>query len=238
MKIIVTNDDGIDADGINVLAKVAAEFGEVTFVAPKNHQSGCSHQMTFQGHLQAGQRDDGRWWVDGFPADCTRIGIAELCPDADVVLSGVNHGSNLGLDNFLSGTVAAAREATFFGLPSIAFSQFHKGITDSVWVAAEVLVRRTLKMLLNDQLKNGHYWNINFPVVGDVDPETIEFAERSLCLSPLPNSYVRNENGFEYVGDYHAREKTEGSDVQACHMGYISMTEMRTGNLERISFKD
>lgn len=234
MKFIVTNDDGIDADGISILARVAREFGDVTLIAPKHHLSGCSHQMTFEGHLDAGQRDDGRWWIDGYPADCVRIGVSRICPDVDVVLSGVNHGSNLGLDNYLSGTVAAAREATFFGVPSIAFSQYHRGIDQQVWNIAETLVRRTLERLLKDHLGNGCYWNVNFPVMEGKDPGLVEFQEAPLCLSPLPNDYQRDESGFNYIGDYHARENIAGTDVAACHAGYISLTQVQSGNTHRI----
>ena len=163
MKIVVTNDDGINAEGIAVLAKVAAEFGDVTVVAPKNHHSGCSHQMTFDGHLDALQLRPDRHWIDGYPADCVRVALAEICPKADLVVSGINHGSNLGLDNYLSGTVAAAREATFFGLPSIAFSQYHKGLDEQVWANAEVLARRAMAHLLDGKLQNGHYWTVKFP---------------------------------------------------------------------------
>ena len=133
MKILVTNDDGIDAQGIFHLERIAREVGEVVVVAPRDHYSGCSHQMTFEGQLDSRRVAAGRYWVDGFPADCVRIGLSHLCADADVVLSGINHGGNLGLDNYLSGTVAAAREATFFGLPAIAISQYHRGLSEEVW---------------------------------------------------------------------------------------------------------
>ena len=86
MKIAVTNDDGIYAEGIDVLANVAAEFGDVTVIAPRHHHSGCSHQMTFDGHLDAADLGGKRYWIDGYPADCVRIALAEICPDVDLVL--------------------------------------------------------------------------------------------------------------------------------------------------------
>ena len=238
MKILITNDDGIDADGIQVLNEVAAEFGETMVVAPKHHQSGCSHQMTFEGHLEAEQRADNRWWVDGFPADCVRVGISTLLPDVDLVLSGINHGSNLGLDNFLSGTVAAAREATFFGLPAIAFSQYHRGIDQAVWDAAKVMTRRVIKQAIDgDRLVPGSYWNVNFPIVGDRSPDAIDVCEAPLDLCPLPNTYQRTESGFEYTGDYHARLKFDGTDVSKCHSGLISMSLIQVGSPKMVEMR-
>jgi 5'-nucleotidase len=227
MNIVVTNDDGIYAEGIEVLSDVASEFGDVTVVAPRHPHSGCSHQMTFDGHLDSAHLGGNRHWIDGFPADCVRIALAEICPEVDLVVSGVNHGSNLGLDNFLSGTVAAAREATFFGLPAIAFSQYHRGLDDEVWAHARAMTRRLMKWLLADRLKPGHYWNVNFPVVREQDPEQLEIMEAKMDLSPLPNRYLPRENGYYYDGDYHARKHAPDSDVAACQAGKISVTLVR-----------
>lgn len=232
MNILVTNDDGIYSEGIAALEEVASEFGAVTVVAPRHHHSGCSHQMTFEGHLGANDLGGGRHWVDGFPADCVRIAFAQLCRNVDLVVSGINHGSNLGLDNYLSGTVAAAREASFFGVPSIAFSQFHKGLGEEVWTRAKVMARRAMAHLIDGRLKSGSYWNVNFPIVRDRDPKTIELAEAPMDRSPLPNNYLPNDDGFTYTGDYHAREYGKGTDVAVCHDGKISMTLVCTGHAE------
>ena len=228
MKIVVTNDDGIYAEGIGILAEAAEEFGEVTVVAPRHHHSGCSHQMTFDGHLDAADLGGKRHWINGFPADCVRIALAEICPDVDLVISGVNHGSNLGLDNFLSGTVAAAREATFFGLPAIAFSQYHRGLNEEVWNHTRVMTRRLLKFLLDGKLKPGCYWNVNFPVVTE-DPAAIEVVEARMDLTPLPNKYLPRDDGYFYKGDYHARKFAPDTDVAACQAGKIPITLVPVG---------
>ncbi len=224
MKIVVTNDDGIYSEGIDVLAAVASEFGDVTVVAPRHPHSGCSHQMTFDGHLDASDLGHRRHWIDGFPADCVRVALAEICPDVDLVVSGINHGSNLGLDNYLSGTVAAAREATFFGLPSIAFSQYHRGLDSGVWDSARFLTRRIMKWLLQDRLRAGHYWNINFPIVGGTDPADIEIVTARMDMCPLPNRYLPRENGYYYDGDYHGRHFEPDTDVAACLAGHVAAT--------------
>ncbi|MGI9517925.1 MAG: 5'/3'-nucleotidase SurE [Pirellulaceae bacterium] len=224
MKILVTNDDGIDAQGISILADVARQFGDVTVVAPRYHHSGCSHQMTFEGQLDTQRVDEGRFWVDGYPSDCVRLALAHLCDHVDLVLSGVNHGSNLGLDNFISGTVAAAREATFFGLPAIAVSQYHRGLDDDVWEAARVLTRRSLEYVLDGRLRNSHYWNVNFPIVGERDPELIEIGEGVLDRAPLPADYSPNLTGYMYEGDYHARDYSPGTDIDLIQRGHVAMT--------------
>ncbi len=225
MKILVTNDDGIDAEGIAALSAVASEFGEITVVAPMRHHSGCSHQMTFEGQLDAHQLADGRYWVDGFPADCSRIALAHLCPDAELVVSGINHGGNLGLDNFLSGTVAAAREATFFGKPAIAFSQYHRGLGPDVWERAKILTRRALVHLLDGRVQPGQYWNVNFPLAHDtLAADAIPLVECPLDRTPLPNDYTPNERGYTYDGDYHARQYKPGTDVDICMQGQVSLT--------------
>ncbi len=225
MKIVVTNDDGIDSDGIAVLTEAAREFGDVTVVAPLRHYSGCSHQMTFEGHLEALRLPDGRYWVDGFPADCSRLALAHLCPGADLVVSGINHGGNLGLDNFISGTVAAAREATFFDLPAIAFSQYHRGLDETTWRHAGVMARRVLAFLLDGRICAGSYWNVNFPLQnGKADPQSVEIVECPLDRTPLPNDYTPNERGYTYDGDYHARMYKPDTDVAICMSGRISAT--------------
>lgn len=228
MKILVSNDDGIDADGIDILTDVAREFGEVVVVAPLKHHSGCSHQMTFEGHIDAHRVAENRHWVDGFPADCVRLALAKICPDADLVVSGINHGSNLGLDNYLSGTVAAAREATFWGKPAIAFSQYHRGLSATTWEKARTMTRRVIEYLIEGKLIPAAYWNVNFPLAEDnSDPESASVVECPLDRTPLPNDYTPNERGYTYDGDYHARRYESDTDIDVCMRGNISATLIR-----------
>ena len=122
-RILLTNDDGWDAPGIAALEAVLSEFGEVVVVAPANPQSGISHQMTFEVPMALTQHSANHWHLSGTPADCARVGLSQLGLEFDWVFSGINNGGNLGIDFFISGTVAAAREATFFGARAIAISQ-------------------------------------------------------------------------------------------------------------------
>ena len=131
MKLLITNDDGFSAPGIQLLANVAAEFGQVTVVAPACQQSGISHRITFENPLNLVEKGTNAYSVDGTPADCVRVALSLWEGEFDCVLSGINDGANLGVDIYYSGTVAAAREATFFGLRSIAFSQYRANYQSS-----------------------------------------------------------------------------------------------------------
>src|SRR4029079_18994162 len=142
MNILVTNDDGILAPGLALLAEVCREVGNVTVIAPDREQSGTSHSLTLHRPLRPTRRADGAWQIDGTPTDCVMLALQALMPDRpDFVFSGVNHGPNMGEDVLYSGTVAVAMEAVTLGVPGIAFSfasrnddliKDYQGIIDSL----------------------------------------------------------------------------------------------------------
>jgi 5'-nucleotidase len=123
MRFLCTNDDGVIAQGLECLVRAAERVGTVTVVAPDREQSAASHALTLHHPLRARRRSDGRLQVDGTPTDCVMLAVEALMPERpDWVLSGVNHGQNMGEDVLYSGTVAAAMEGLALGIPSIAFS--------------------------------------------------------------------------------------------------------------------
>jgi 5'-nucleotidase len=123
MNILVTNDDGILAPGLALLAEACQEVGRVTVVAPDREQSGTSHSLTMHRPLRPARRPDGSYQVDGTPTDCVLLALGALMPERpDFVFSGVNHGPNMGEDVLYSGTVAAAMEGVTLGVPSVAIS--------------------------------------------------------------------------------------------------------------------
>ena len=127
MQILLTNDDGIYAPGLAAMERALARLGDVCVVAPAVEQSGVGHSITFLSPLMAKEVFDGErrrgWAVEGSPADCVKLAIAEFCPRRpDLVVSGINGGLNLGINVLYSGTVAAAIEGAFFGITSIAVS--------------------------------------------------------------------------------------------------------------------
>ncbi len=227
MKFLLTNDDGIDAPGLQALLAAARTVGEPVVVGPAGPQSGVSHAVTYEGVLRVEPRGDARWAVHGTPADCTRAGLLRLVPDAQWVLSGINQGGNLGADVYYSGTVAAVREGVLHGWPGIAFSHYHKRGLDLDWPRAAQWVERVLAELLARPMEPGLFYNVNLPhlAVGEPDPEVV-FCP--LDPHPLPLSYRHEDNGeWHYDGDYHARQRKDGADVDVCFRGSIAVTALR-----------
>ncbi|QDT63951.1 5'/3'-nucleotidase SurE [Calycomorphotria hydatis] len=225
MKFLISNDDGYDAPGLELLKSVAAESGDVISVAPDRHLSGCAHQVTTDRELTLSPQDENNFALDGTPADCVRIGLHHVHRDADWVLSGLNDGGNLGSDIYLSGTVAAAREAVMLGKPAIAFSLFKRN-RPADWTSPRL--RSSLALVFNElmqrELPPGHLWNVNLPDVIDCksDPQIIDCP---LERGHLPVHYHIKGRQFRYVvGKYVERPQQPGSDVAVCFGGNIAVT--------------
>src|SRR3954452_7902455 len=188
MKLLLTNDDGIDAAGLEALVTVARSFGEPIVVAPAGPQSGVSHAVTWQQGVRIEPRGDKRFAIHGTPADCTRLGLLHVVPDAKWVLSGMNHGANLGADVHYSGTVAAVREAVLHGWPGIAVSHYRREGMDYDWNRASAWTARILADLLARPTAPGLFYNVNLPhlTADEEDPEVVFCA---LDPHPLPLSY-------------------------------------------------
>ena len=225
MTFILTNDDGIDAPGIRSLLK-AVDGKKVIIAAPKDHLSGCSHQVSTTRPIHVQRRSDNEYAIAGTPADCTRIVITHICQDVKYVLSGINAGGNMGADVYISGTVAAVREAAFHGISGIAISHYRKGKRNVDWDVAARWTAGVLADLLNRPPEVGTYWNVNLPhlLPGDPDPEVV-FCQP--CTQPLPVNYRIEGDNFYYVGNYAQRDRTEGSDVDVCFSGKIAVTLLR-----------
>jgi 5'-nucleotidase len=226
MKLLLTNDDGIEAPGLRALAEVAASFGEPITVAPCLAHSGCSHRVTTDRAVRLiAHRPD--WYaVEGTPADCVRIGLHTVAPDASWVLAGLNEGGNLGVDVHHSGTVAAVREAVLHGRPGIALSHYHKRGWAIDWSRAARWIRPLLADLLSRVGTQGTFWNINLPHLSPEAPDP-RVVSCPLETAPLPLAYRREEDLLHYAGDYHARPRGAGSDVDVCFGGNIAVTEVR-----------
>jgi 5'-nucleotidase len=225
MRFLLTNDDGIDAPGLNFLAEVAAGLGQVSVVAPDEAHSGCSHRVTTQAPIQIVVRDERRVAVHGTPADCVRVALHRLVPSFDWVLSGINAGGNLGADVYLSGTVAAVREAVLHGRPGIAFSYYRRRELDFDWPRAGRCVRKLLPELLAQPWSPGVYWNVNLPHLppASADPEVVWCR---LDPHPLPLSFREDEGKLYYDGNYHSRRRAPGCDVDVCFGGRIAVTRL------------
>jgi len=227
MKLLLTNDDGIDAAGLEALVSVARAIGDPVVVAPAGPQSGVSHAVTWQEGVRIEPRGDNRYAIHGTPADCTRLGLLRLVPDANWILSGINHGANLGADVHYSGTVAAVREAVLHGWPGIAVSHYRKSGVEFDWKRAARWIVPVLQELIARPIERGSFYNVNLPLLppGAGDPEVVWCP---LDSNPLPLNYRHEEeSGLFYAGDYNLRHRTPGADVDVCFGGRIAVTNVR-----------
>ncbi len=224
MQFLLTNDDGIDAAGLHALLAAARGLGDPVVVAPAGPQSGVSHAVTTGTAVRVDPRGEGRFAVHGTPADCVRVGLHRLCPDAGLVLSGINHGGNLGADVYYSGTVAAVREAVLHGWTGVALSHYRTREMEFDWPRSSGWAARVLGDLIAQPPVPGAFYNVNLPHLHPDEPDP-EVVFCPLDPHSLPLSYRHEDDGgMHYDGDYHARERTPGADVDVCFGGRIAVT--------------
>lgn len=165
MNILLVNDDGIDAAGISHLAAAAAPFGDLWIVAPDGQCSAMSHRVTIRTPMTFSAADfplpaAGAWKLGGMPADCVKVALNYALPMIpDLILSGINHGLNVGYDTYYSGTVSAAIEGAIHEIPSIAVSNQD----GSCWDTVDQFLPDILRELIRTPAPKGHIWNVNFP---------------------------------------------------------------------------
>jgi 5'-nucleotidase len=233
MRLLATNDDGILAHGLECLVAAAEPLGEVTVVAPDREQSATSHSLTLHHPLRPVKRGERRWQVDGTPTDCVMLAIEALMPEKpDWVLSGINHGQNMGEDVLYSGTVAAAMEGLSLGVPAIAVS-FAGGdlradvtrLKEQVGILTKVLshIVRLPSFPVNTLL------NINLPPLAGDEVKGIRLTRLgrrvySQSVTPLKDPWGRQiywigGGDISWTGD-------TDSDFRAIDEGYVSITPL------------
>ncbi|HEY0793567.1 MAG TPA: 5'/3'-nucleotidase SurE [Chthoniobacterales bacterium] len=231
MMLLLTNDDGIDAPGLAALGHAARALGhDAVVVAPATHQSWCSHTITAHRGVRVERRAGNRFAVHGTPADCVRIGLLRLAPEADWVLSGINHGANLGADVYYSGTVAAVREAVLHGWPGVALSHYRrKGMELDDWERVTPWATSVLADLLARPTTPGLFYSVNLPHLESNERKQPRTVLCPLDPNPLPLSYRHEVEGdqFYYEGTYTARRRNAGADMEVCLRGDIAVTELR-----------
>lgn len=229
MLILCTNDDGYFATGIKTLAAAAGGLGDVEVVAPDREQSACSHSLTMHFPLRTQSASPHVRYVDGTPTDCVALAVGALLERRpDVVLSGVNHGSNMGEDVLYSGTVAGAMEATILGIPAIAIS--YTGSDSSAIPAFEPLLARLIeKLVLRHDFPAETLLNVNLPAIdpGDVKGIRITRLGRRVYSDSLTRATDPSGKEYFWIGGGGVQwVADEGTDFHAVENGYVSVTPL------------
>jgi 5'-nucleotidase len=233
MRLLCSNDDGILARGLECLERAARPLGDVWVVAPDREQSATSHSLTLHHPLRPIKLGDQRWQVDGTPTDCVMLAIEALLPDRpDFVLSGINHGPNMGEDVLYSGTVAAAMEGLALGVPSIAVSfagrvshTDDKLLIDHVETLSTLLAHLTsLPAFPPDTLLN-----VNLPAIAAKAVKGVKLTRLGRrvftdSMTPMKDPWGREI--FWIGGGSVAWSGTEDSDFRAVQDGYVSVTPL------------
>jgi 5'-nucleotidase len=229
MRILISNDDGILARGLALLGEVCASLGQVTVVAPDREQSGTSHSLTLHRPLHATRRADGAFQVDGTPTDCVLLAIGMLMPEQpDFVISGINHGENMGEDVFYSGTVAAAMEGLVAGIPSIAVS-FAGSDLDLLETHREGLRALLARIVAVQDFPKGTLLNINLPAIPGADVKGIKVTHLGSRMFSEEIALMKDPWGKEIYWIGGGRITWTGdadSDFHTTRAGYISVTPL------------
>ena len=233
-RVLLTNDDGIDAPGIKVLEEAAATIAsEVWVVAPEHDQSGVSHAISLHHPLRVSTRSARRFGVAGTPGDCVAIAVAELMRDnpPDLILSGINAGSNLGVETVFSGTVGAAMAGLLLGFRSIAFSQVFTRPNPIRWDTAASLAPGVLRTLAQMEWPAGCCMNVNFPDCSASEATGIVFTTQGpglmQGLTTEKRADPRNQDYYWLKIRREANSNPEGSETAVIQNRGVSITPLR-----------
>ncbi len=226
--ILLTNDDGIGAEGLRSLKEAVSHLGRVTIVAPERQQSGSSHALTLDNPLRINRIDEDTIAVDGTPTDCVLLAMRGLIDGRpDLLISGINHGPNLGDDVTYSGTVAAAFEGTLLGLPSIAISLC--SWTEPMFEGAKRFAAEIASKVIENGLPPGTLLNVNVPCL---PPEEIrgvrvtKLGKRIYRDAIVRKTDPRGRDYYWIGGGPPTWQKGEGTDFEAIEEGMISVTPL------------
>jgi 5'-nucleotidase len=232
LRILISNDDGINAPGIKVLERIARTLSDdVWVVAPEHEQSAAGHSLTIRRPLRVREVSPRHYAVDGTPTDAVLLGINHIIKDKrpDLMLSGINRGANLGEDITYSGTVAAAMEATILGVPAIALSQFITPPDPVKWDTAEHWTAGLVRRLLTQGWPRNVLMNINFPDVAAAEVSGIEVTaqgKRKIGDSILERNDPRGDP-YVWIGAQRSEDRgTPGTDIEAVCRGAVSVTPL------------
>jgi 5'-nucleotidase len=228
MRVLVSNDDGVDAPGILVLARHLAAIGEVVVVAPDRDRSGASNSLTLDQPIRVKRLEDGRYRVAGTPTDCVYLGLTGLLDKApDIVVSGINSAANLGDDVIYSGTVSAAMEGRFLGLPAIAVSLVTRDHKGEHYDSAALAVMQLMRKLLVDPLPADTILNVNVPDRRWSEIRGFSVARlgrRHRAPSCIEQADPRGRPMYWIGPPGEAEDDGPGTDFHAIREGFVSIT--------------
>lgn len=227
MRILLSNDDGYQARGLRTLAEHLAPLADIVIVAPDRNRSGASNSLTLETPLRVERVDTNLYYVNGTPTDCVHIAITGLLEEQpDILISGINHGANLGDDVLYSGTVAAAMEGRYLGIPSIAVSL----VGGEHFATAAELVRRLVERNATDPLPTDAILNVNVPDVPAADVKGIRvtrlgFRHKS---EPAVKALDPHNRPIYWIGPAGAgQDAGPGTDFHAIAEGYVSVSPVK-----------
>lgn len=234
MRILLTNDDGIHAPGLEVLEEIARSLSDdVWIVAPEHEQSGMSHSLTLHDPLRLRQLGEKRFAVKGTPTDCVIMGVDKVLPQKpDLILSGVNRGQNIAEDVTYSGTVAGAMEGALLGIRSFALSQAYgwHNMDRVDWSCCREHGSRVVKELLAHELPFQTLLNINFPDCPPEDVKGIAYTaqgQRDQAKLNVNERFDTRGQAYYWLGFEGRRsDPTEGTDLYAVANGYVSVSPL------------
>lgn len=228
MNILVSNDDGVGAKGIHILAKVLESLGHVTVVAPDRNRSGASNSLTLTRPLRVKQLENGYHSVEGTPTDCVHLALTGyLSIPTDIVVSGINEGSNLGDDILYSGTVAAAMEGRYLGLPAIAVSL--AGHSNLHYDTAASVTKFIVEKVINQKLPSQTILNINVPNIplNEIKGIMVTRLGKRHSAEPVVKELDPRGRPIYWVGPPGPEaDAGPGTDFYAVKHGYVSLTPL------------
>lgn len=229
MRILLSNDDGYFAPGLAALAEALAGLGEIVVVAPEQNRSGASNSLTLDRPLFLKQAANGFHFVNGTPTDCVHLAVTGMLDNLpDIIVSGINHGANMGDDTIYSGTVAAATEGFLLGIPSIAISltSFEGNNFDSAGLVARELVQRFIRNPINEPV----LLNVNVPDLPHAElrgMEVTRLGRRHKAEPVVKMISPRNETVYWVGAAGAAADSGDGTDFNAVDRGFVSITPLQ-----------
>ena len=236
-RILVTNDDGIAARGIQCLAESMTDFGDVYVVAPDSPQSGMSHAVTFSRILRLSPFEFGRgikeaYACSGTPVDCVKLAVSEVFGHdnlPELLVSGINHGSNASINVIYSGTMAAAADGAISGIPSIGFSLLDED-ADADFIASVRVARTLARQVLEHGLPNGTCLNVNIPKLASEDLKGIKVCRQAMGYWRDSFDQRTTPGGRPYYwmrGEFKNPDKGEDTDIHALQSGHASVVPVQ-----------